>query len=216
MGQSNCSKHAPSSVDPSSLLATTPRRRSSALDFLLWPSSQCVLIGDSVTDIQVSHLTGVRSIGNAKHPARGPELGSGRRATSRIIVTTTAVEVRGKVTLGHEPKTKRSKRTIPMARSVMRRIEQHLATYVDAGPDALVFTGARGGPLFHSTFGRHVWKPAIAEPDYKASRSTACGTVSSRSWWRPAATSARSRSGRSQQRRLHAHALRRPVRGRVG
>ena len=80
---------------------------------------------------------------------------------SRIIVTTTAVEVRGKVTLGHEPKTRRSKRTIPVARSVMRRFERHLATYVDAAPDALVFTGSRGGPLFRSTFGRHVWKPAV-------------------------------------------------------
>lgn len=81
---------------------------------------------------------------------------------SRIIVSTTAVEVRGKVTLGHEPKTRRSKRTIPIARSVMRRIEQHLATRVDASPAALVFTGSRGGPLFRSTFGRHVWKPAVA------------------------------------------------------
>jgi len=37
----------------------------------------------------------------------------------------------------------------------MRRLEQHLATYVDISPEALVFTGSRGGPLFRSTFARH-------------------------------------------------------------
>ena len=42
---------------------------------------------------------------------------------SRIIVETTAIEVRGKVTLGQEPKTRRSKRTVSVARSVMRRLE---------------------------------------------------------------------------------------------
>ena len=73
---------------------------------------------------------------------------------SRVIVSTTAVEVHGKVTLGHEPKTKRSKRSIPVARSVMRRIEQHLAVAVGPGPDALVFSARRGGPLFRSTFAR--------------------------------------------------------------
>ena len=80
---------------------------------------------------------------------------------SRIIVTSTAVEVHGQVSLGHEPKTKRSKRTVPVARSVMRRMDEHLAAYVAADPDGLVFTASRGGPLFRSTFARHVWKPAV-------------------------------------------------------
>ena len=34
----------------------------------------CVMVGDSVTDITVSHTTGVRSIGYAKSPRRGIEL----------------------------------------------------------------------------------------------------------------------------------------------
>ena len=80
---------------------------------------------------------------------------------SRLVIMTTAVEVHGKVTLGHEPKTKRSKRTIPVARSVMRRIEDHLASEVGPGSDALVFTARRGGPLFRSTFAREVWHPAV-------------------------------------------------------
>jgi phosphoglycolate phosphatase-like HAD superfamily hydrolase len=37
-------------------------------------SVQCVLIGDSVTDIEVSRATGLRSIGYAKTPTRGNEL----------------------------------------------------------------------------------------------------------------------------------------------
>jgi integrase len=81
---------------------------------------------------------------------------------SRIVVRTTAVEVHGQVTLGHEPKTRRSVRTVPVARSIMRRIEQHLADYVGPEPDALVFTASKGGPLFRSTFARHVWHPALA------------------------------------------------------
>jgi phosphoglycolate phosphatase len=56
------------------LMRPHPSSIERALDFLLWPASQCVLIGDSVTDIQVSHTTGVRCIGFAKHPARGREL----------------------------------------------------------------------------------------------------------------------------------------------
>ena len=75
---------------------------------------------------------------------------------SRLIVSTTAVEVHGRVTLGHEPKTKRSKRTVPIARSVMRRVEDHLATWVGAQSESLVFTARRGGPLFGSTFAREV------------------------------------------------------------
>lgn len=81
---------------------------------------------------------------------------------SRVVVSSTAVEVHGKVTLGHEPKTRRSRRSVPLARSVMRRVEDHLGAYVGPEPDALLFTASRGGPLFRSTFARHVWQPAVA------------------------------------------------------
>ena len=43
----------------------------------------------------------------------------------------------------------------------MRRIEEHLATYVEPEPDALLFTASRGGPLFRSTFAREAWRPAV-------------------------------------------------------
>ena len=79
---------------------------------------------------------------------------------SRIRVTSTAVELRGQVTLDNEPKTTRSKRSVPVARSVMRRLEQHLSEFVDPSPGALVFTAPGGGPLFRS-WGRTVLKPSV-------------------------------------------------------
>ncbi len=80
---------------------------------------------------------------------------------SRIRVTGTAVELRGHVTLDNEPKTARSKRTVPVARAVMRRIEQHLNDHVDAASDSLVFTAPGGGPLFRA-WGQRVLHPAVA------------------------------------------------------
>lgn len=80
---------------------------------------------------------------------------------SRILVRTTAVEVHGRVTLGHEPKTKRSVRAVPIARSIMRRIDNHLVSFVGPEAEALLFTAAKGGPLFRSTFARQVWYRAV-------------------------------------------------------
>jgi integrase len=78
---------------------------------------------------------------------------------SRIHVVQTAVEVRGRVTLDNEPKTTRSKRSVPVARSIMRRLEEHLLEYVDGSADSLVFTAPGGGPLFR-VWGRRVLRPA--------------------------------------------------------
>ena len=78
----------------------------------------------------------------------------------RIRVTATAVELRGRVTLDNEPKTTRSKRSVPVARSVMRRLELHLSKLVEPTSDALVFTAPAGGPLFRS-WGRAVLRPAV-------------------------------------------------------
>jgi len=79
---------------------------------------------------------------------------------SRIRVTSTAVELRGRVTLDNEPKTTRSKRSVPVARSVMRRIELHLSEFVDPASEALVFIASEGGPLFRS-WSRNVLRPAV-------------------------------------------------------
>lgn len=79
---------------------------------------------------------------------------------SRIIVSSTAVEISGKITLGNEPKTRRSKRSVPVARSVMGRIEEHFRQHVAPEGGALVFTGSRGGPMFRATFSQQVWGSA--------------------------------------------------------
>lgn len=78
---------------------------------------------------------------------------------SRVKVHRTATEVGGQVTFG-EPKTTKSRRTVPLARSIMREVEQHLAAHVGPEADALVFTASHGGPLFRATFWRHHWSPA--------------------------------------------------------
>jgi phosphoglycolate phosphatase len=49
-----------------------------------WPPSQYAFVGDSVTDVQASRRTGVRSIGYAETPQRGQEL---RDAGADAIIT---------------------------------------------------------------------------------------------------------------------------------
>ena len=56
------------------LMKPHPSAVERALDLLDRPAHQSVLVGDSVTDIQVSRTTGIRSIGFAKTPIRGREL----------------------------------------------------------------------------------------------------------------------------------------------
>lgn len=57
------------------LMKPHPALVEQALEALKMDAGSCVLVGDSVTDIEVSRRTGVRSIGYAKNPRRGDELG---------------------------------------------------------------------------------------------------------------------------------------------
>jgi integrase len=79
---------------------------------------------------------------------------------SRIRVTHTAVELRGIISLDNPPKTTRSVRSVPVARSVMLRIQEHLDSFVEPGSSDLVFTTVAGGPLFRS-FGQTVLRGAV-------------------------------------------------------
>jgi phosphoglycolate phosphatase-like HAD superfamily hydrolase len=56
------------------LMKPNPALVDRAVDALGGPPDQCVFVGDSVSDIQVSKATRVRSIGYAKSPGRGDEL----------------------------------------------------------------------------------------------------------------------------------------------
>ena len=77
-----------------------------------------------------------------------------------VTVGSTAVGISGRITLGNEPKTRRSKPTVPVARAVMRQIEDHLRRFVAPEGDALVFTGPRGDPMYRATFSQQIWGPA--------------------------------------------------------
>jgi hypothetical protein len=64
------------------------RARRFGLDLLDRPAHQSVLVGDSVTDIQVSLATGIRSIGFAKTPIRGRKLqAAGADAVTDSVAT---------------------------------------------------------------------------------------------------------------------------------
>jgi phosphoglycolate phosphatase len=56
------------------LLKPHPSLVLAALDLVQVAAGDAVLVGDSVTDIQVADATGVRAIGYAKTPARGRQL----------------------------------------------------------------------------------------------------------------------------------------------
>jgi integrase len=77
---------------------------------------------------------------------------------SRVVVTETLMEANGQLMFG-PPKTKRSRRTVPLPRRIAGELEHHLHHYVLAAPDALVFTGPKGALLRRAGFHRVWWKP---------------------------------------------------------
>ncbi len=59
------------------------------------------------------------------------------------------------------PKTKASRRTVSLPRSVVGELDEHLRRYGDRDPGAYVFRGAEGGVLRPSQFHRDHWAPAV-------------------------------------------------------
>src|SRR5699024_5652771 len=59
------------------------------------------------------------------------------------------------------PKTKGSKRTVPVARAVMTEIVDHLDAYVPSPSSARLLSGLRGEWLHRGTFNRGLWRPAL-------------------------------------------------------
>ena len=57
----------------------------------------------------------------------------------------------GRLVVG-PPKTAAGRRVVAIPSELLAELEWHLATYVDAAPDALVFAGPKGGPLRRSNF----------------------------------------------------------------
>jgi integrase len=80
----------------------------------------------------------------------------------RIEVIETLVEVGSELSFG-QPKTRRSRRTVPLPRRIVSELSTHLDRFVGSDSDALAFTGARGNPLRRASFGRHYWQPATTK-----------------------------------------------------
>lgn len=82
------------------------------------------------------------------------------RASTITVDTGSARMASGVVKTG-STKTKKGRRTVPVARSVMARVAAHLEEFVAPSPDALVVSNRDGGPLSRQNFGRRVWRPTL-------------------------------------------------------
>jgi integrase len=76
-----------------------------------------------------------------------------------VEVVETLVEANGVHHRG-PPKTRRSRRTVPLAGEVRDALAAHLDAWTDPSPAALVFTNTNGDPLRRGVFRRWWWAPA--------------------------------------------------------
>ena len=77
----------------------------------------------------------------------------------RLVVAETLVEVRGQL-IFNPPKTARGVRTVPIPRSVVGALEQHLGQHGSPEPDSLVFSAPAGGPMRVPKWRHRFWTPA--------------------------------------------------------
>ncbi|MFG1861916.1 site-specific integrase [Microbispora bryophytorum] len=70
----------------------------------------------------------------------------------------------GELVLG-QPKSKAGRRTGGIPQAIVPALREHLATYVQDEPGALLFPAAKGGPLRRSGFNtRTRWMDVVKEP----------------------------------------------------
>jgi integrase len=93
-----------------------------------------------------------------------------------------------------EPKTPRSRRTIPAPQVVLDAIAGHLATY-PAGEDGAVFTTTAGTPLGHVYYGHNLFRRAVASAGLPEGKTSHDGTTSRRCCWPPTSQWSPSPSG---------------------
>lgn len=92
--------------------------------------------------------------------AVGLNIGNVQFLNRTLRVSQTMAEVEGKLSV-EATKSKSSVRTLSVPQPLLDELARHLATYrPGAGPEALVFTGAKGMPLRRS-FAARVFKPAV-------------------------------------------------------
>jgi len=73
---------------------------------------------------------------------------------SWVRVSFAHTEVVGRGIVVGPPKSRAGVRTVAIPRAIRAEIVKHLMTYVDARPDALVFTGPKGGALRRAHFNK--------------------------------------------------------------
>jgi integrase len=78
---------------------------------------------------------------------------------AEVRITRQAQEIAGSGRVVLAPKSEAGRRTVALPGVVVRALEQHLATVLNA--EAPVFTGPEGGPLRRATFSR-AWRHALA------------------------------------------------------
>ncbi|MGH8903089.1 MAG: tyrosine-type recombinase/integrase [Egibacteraceae bacterium] len=112
----------------------------------------------------------------------------------RVTVAETLVDVDGVLSFG-PPKTKNSRRTVPLPRRVVAELGKHMSTYVRPEADAVVFTGSTGALLRRSRFRQSWWLPVVTAAGLNGLR---CAPATHR-WRSPSidtATSTRTRRTR--------------------
>jgi integrase len=76
-------------------------------------------------------------------------------------------EVNGKLIPG-PPKTEAGARKVAIPKRIRVELAHHIEQFVsDKEPEALVFTGPRGGPIQRTRFLKRVWKPALEKAGIK-------------------------------------------------
>jgi integrase len=95
------------------------------------------------------------------------ELAALRRAAvdadaGTVTVRASAGQVAGRGWVTGPPKSAAGRRTLTVPAAVLPDVRDHLQRFAQPGPEGLVLTGERGGPLRSSSFNARVLRPAAA------------------------------------------------------
>jgi integrase len=83
---------------------------------------------------------------------------------STVRIAFAHTEVRGRGIVVGPPKSRAGLRTVAVPTAIRAEIVGHLAEFVDAGPDALVFTGVQGRALHRGAWGQRVkWMEVVTK-----------------------------------------------------
>jgi integrase len=114
---------------------------------IIQPRFRALILVSAYGGLRIGELAGLRR---------------GRVDTTRATVTVLeiATDVSGRLVFG-PPKTRAARRTVSLPAPVADELEQHLASYAEPDPDALVFTATRGSALRATNFRRRIWSSAV-------------------------------------------------------